>query len=851
MSTRRDFIRQAALLSGTTAMAGLFPQAIQRALAINPAKGSTYMDAEHIVILMQENRSFDHAFGKLRGVRGFNDPRAIRLPNNNKVWLQSNKKGETFAPFRLDIKNTKATWMSSLPHGWDDMVDARNEGKYDGWLEAKRPGNPNYKDMPLTMGFHDRDDIPFYYALADAFTVCDHNFCSCLTGTTANRHFLWTGTLRDPEYQKSKANVYNGDVTYYKWAQWKTFPERLEENDISWRVYQNEISMPCGFEGEEESWLANYTNNNLEWFEQYGVRYAEGFQNYLTKVIKEVPRRIRDLEKELSDLDKDSDDYKNLNNTLKETKNHLQQAKNNKENWSREVFEELSEFEKNIHNKAFQTNIDDPDYHSIETLKYNDNGIEREMKVPKGDVLHQFRKDVDRGELPAVSWVCAPQKFSDHPSAPWYGAWFISEMMNILTKNTEVWKKTIFVINYDENDGYYDHVPPFLPPETGNPESGKISHGIDTWQEYARKEDEIERNKDNPSDARWGPVGLGFRVPMMVVSPWSRGGYVNSDVLDQTSTIQLIENVMAKKATGKLREDNISPWRRMVCGDLSSAFRPYNGGKISFPDPVERDKFVAIIHQAQFKDLPEGYKNLSASEQKQINEDPRKSSYMPKQEPGIKDSNALCYHMNVDGQINKMTKEFQLNLEARNFVFGDRSRAVPYIVYAPGAYKKAGSGTFENVRTWNYAVDPGDHLDDSFSLENFKEPGYHLRVYGPNGFYREFKGNEQDPDIEIFCDYEQGDKDPSQLTGNLEIKFNNKTGKNQKVIIADQAYGTPSVELSVEPGKQNTVVDLSDSHLWYDLMVRIGGNNDFSRHYAGRVDNGKDGKTDPQMGKMA
>src|SRR5690625_6626030 len=82
------------------------------------------------------------------------------------------------------------------------------------------------------------------------------------------------------------------------------------------------------------------------------------------------------------------------------------------------------------------------------------------MQVPKGDVLYQFRKDVDEGKLPAVSWVVAPGKFSDHPGYPWYGAWYISEVMSILTKNPEVWKKTIFIINYDENDGYFDHIPP-------------------------------------------------------------------------------------------------------------------------------------------------------------------------------------------------------------------------------------------------------------------------------------------------------------------------------------------------------------------------------------------------------
>src|SRR3954454_21494465 len=137
MRTRRDFFRQAAALTGSAATANTLLAYIGRALEIDPPEGSTFLDAEHVVILMQENRSFDHAFGTLRGVRGFNDPRAVTLPNGKPVWMQSNAAGETYAPFRLDIKGTKATWLGSLPHSWRDQQDARNHGNHDGWLDAK------------------------------------------------------------------------------------------------------------------------------------------------------------------------------------------------------------------------------------------------------------------------------------------------------------------------------------------------------------------------------------------------------------------------------------------------------------------------------------------------------------------------------------------------------------------------------------------------------------------------------------------------------------------------------------------------------------------------------------------
>jgi len=231
---RREFLKKAALLTGSVSVSQLLPASIQRALAINPVEGSTWRDAEHVVILMQENRSFDHTLGHLRGVRGYNDPRAIRLTNNNPVWLQTNAEGETYAPFRLDIKNTKSTWMHSLPHSWANQVNARNDGKHDQWLNVKRNSVAEYSHIPQTMGFHTREDLPFYYAMADAFTVCDQNFCSSLTGTNPNRLYFWTGTVRPEQHEDSRAHVWNDDMDYGTLS-WKTFPERLEEKGISWK----------------------------------------------------------------------------------------------------------------------------------------------------------------------------------------------------------------------------------------------------------------------------------------------------------------------------------------------------------------------------------------------------------------------------------------------------------------------------------------------------------------------------------------------------------------------------------------------------------------------------------------
>ena len=240
MATRRDFLKAASLLAGGAGLAGVIPESVKRAFAIEPAPGSTYKDAEHIVILMQENRSFDHVLGSLQGVRGFNDPRAIRQANGNSVFLQTSVAGETYAPWRLDIKDTRITWMGSIPHTRNSQVDAWNDGHHDRWIDAKRPSNHEYAHIPMTMGHYTREDLPFYYALADAFTVCDQNYCAVMTSTTPNRllldrHSARRATCRLQSVHAQRADLKGG-------LKWKTFPERLQDAGVNWKFYQNDLS---------------------------------------------------------------------------------------------------------------------------------------------------------------------------------------------------------------------------------------------------------------------------------------------------------------------------------------------------------------------------------------------------------------------------------------------------------------------------------------------------------------------------------------------------------------------------------------------------------------------------------
>lgn len=847
MDTRRDFLKKAGLLSAGLGMQAVFPASIQKALAINPDEGSTFYDAEHVVFLMQENRSFDHCFGSLQGVRGFNDPRAIRLPNKNPVWLQSNNKGETYAPFRLDIKNTKATWMGDLPHSWENQVDARNNGKYDNWLEAKKLGKKEYQHVPLTLGYYTRKDIPFYYALADGFTVFDQHFCSSLTGTTSNRLFFWTGKLRDTPL--SPACVRNSDVYYNKEAHWKTFPERLEENGISWRIYQNEISLRTNV--EDASLLANFTDNNLEWFSQYHVRFSEGYRKYLLNQRIQLPKEIAALESEIKQLPKGATQA--LTNKLENKIKQLKSVEEDLIKWSPENFEKLSTFEKNLHKKAFTTNINDENYHKIETIDYLENGEKRQVDVPKGDILYQFRNDVDNGKLPMVSWLVAPQKFSDHPSAPWYGAWYVSEIMDILTKNPEVWKKTIFVVTYDENDGYFDHIPPFTAP---HPKAkNAISEGIDASTEYVSLEEELNRPDLNPDNARESPVGLGYRVPMLIASPWSRGGRVNSEVCDISSTLLFLEKFLKKKTGKDIVETNISSWRRTICGDLTSAFQTFNGTPVTQPKPLNRDEFMKVIKNASFKALPSNFKALSRTEIEAVNKDPKNNNILPKQEPGIRDSCALPYELYVEGALNADKKTFSINFTSSKDIFGNTTKGAPFNVYAPGEFlqkNKIGEKAFAPVKTWAYAVKSGDSLTDSWEIDHFKDEKYQLQVYGPNGFFREFIGDAHDPDLILECTYEKARGFIKKLTGVLELKLTNRSkDKDYTVVFSESVYRTSKITKTIKKRTTNTIkIATTDSYGWYDFHVAIEGASNFKRHYAGRVETGKTSKTDPNMGGL-
>jgi len=776
---RKEFLEKSSLLMAGLGTTSFLHPAILKAISIEPASSSTFYDAEHVVILMQENRSFDHTFGAMKGVRGFSDKRAFIKEDGHSVFFQKNNEGKYAAPARLDLKNTKSTWMSSLPHSWSDQQHAINNMKYDQWLQAKASGNKDYKKIPLTLGYHNREDLPFYYQLADAFTIFDQYFCSSLTGTTPNRLFLWSGTIREQQNGSVKANVYNDNIDYdkNKQATWKSFPEILEEQNIPWRIYQNEISLPKGMPSEEESWLSNFTDNPIEWFSNFKVKFSKGYHENIPNLIKYLKEEIK----------------KNPANKIY-FESLIQQLNEDLVTYHPDNYAKLTQKEKNLHEKAFTTNSGDPNYWKIKTGTA-ENG--EKIVVPKGDVLHQFRKDVDDKKLPVVSWLVAPERFSDHPGSPWYGAWYISEVLNILTKDPETWKKTILIINYDENDGYFDHVIPFAPPS--NPSQPVDINGKD-GVEYVSKQQHYMSSKElRDNEKIEGNVGLGFRVPMIIASPWTRGGFVNSEVSDHTSVLQFLEKFIQKKHKKNVTIDNISNWRRAVCGDLSSAF---NSANVNLPkmDYLDQKKYAEQINAAKNKPVP----NLKWYQENEL-----KDNLLSIQEKGLKPSNALPYHYQVNlnqGQITMINK-------AKN--------GVPLTIYDK---KKLTTRDYY----FSYALFANQELSHPINSED-----YDYEVYGPNGFFRKLKGKSKS-DIDVILDDIDDKKE-------LYLTFKNSSG-NRHNISFENLYTHEIKNFEIKKTEEQFKINIKDTKGWYDFIIKIDEN---FWQFSGRVETGETSTSDP------
>jgi phospholipase C len=489
--------------SGLSSAAGA---TLERAMAIDGPSRPSLSDIKHVVILMQENRSFDHYFGNMSGVTGFSDPTVLvhnifgqDFPVFDQFGFRPGygpDAGGFLQPFRLQqvFPTENGVCTNDISHEWSTQHRSWNQGKMDSFVQAHIDAD-GIHNFVTTMGYFTRQDLPFYYALADAFTICDHYFCSVLGPTDPNRVMALSGTI-DPDGEGGGPVLITqvqGRAGHYGRYTWETMPERLLQAGVSWKVYND----PTG--------LALF--NPLPYFKAY-VHPTSTTGAALT-------------EQALSPL------------------------------------------------------------------------------YP-ADLL----ADVTSGTLPQVSWIHGPTVQCEHPAtAPQWGENLVQTVLGILTSNPDVWAQTLFILNYDENGGFFDHVaPPTAPPGTAG--------------EYLRH--------PLPSKAfgNDGPVGLGFRVPCLMMSPFTRGGYVSSDVFDHTSTLRLMETLFGVEVP------NLSPWRRATTGDMTSALSLGQAADHSIPDLPAATLTEPLIDEQVLLNSLTGY------ERKGVPYPPPTTNVMPTQESG-------------------------------------------------------------------------------------------------------------------------------------------------------------------------------------------------------------------------
>ncbi len=684
---RRRFLKGSALAAGAFGLQ-LIPPAIRAALAVEPARVTgTLRDVEHIVVLMQENRSFDHYFGAMRGVRGFGDPRPAPLPNGRTVWEQPALPGgePAITPFHLDSNATAAQCLADIDHGWKDSHALWRH--HDAWMKVKGP---------MCFGHFTRSDLPFYYALADAFTVCDAYHCSIFGPTNPNRLHLFSGTSGLTAGNTGKQAVTNvddgnwsadmaADKAGFTPFAWRTYAEQLQDAGVAWKVYQE---------------YDNYGDNPLQSFAAF------------------------------RGLDRSSPLYRR--------------------------------------GRAFA-----------------DGSTKDNAPKTRGEhVIAEFARDVREGKLPQVSWIVPPYIMSEHPAAtPAYGESLSAQLLAALAANPEVWAKTVFIINYDENGGFFDHVPPPI---------GSNAAGIGA--STVRLDGE---------DYHGVPVGLGPRVPMLVVSPWSRGGWVNSQVFDHTSVIRLMEERFGVHC------GTISPWRRAVCGDLTStlAFDVRDDAWPKMPDASGRQQWA------------------DASCKQAIPQTPTAPAALPVQEPGRRPARALPYALSASARVDDAARTIELE-----FVNSGKAGAV-FTVYRTDD---------SDAGPWWFTVEAGKSLRHRWDLAS--DGGYAFEVQGPNGWLRTFSGRVVGkgarPEVEFVA---RGDRCV------LRMRNDGDTVCMLRVAPGQYDHGAARTHVLAPGAHVEDSRDIAASDHWYDLQVALEGDASFKRRFAGHVETGRASRSDPAL----
>ena len=711
-TNRRNFLRLAgALGTGTLGTCGL-PGLIDRALAI-PASGATQSlrDVKHIVVHMQENRSFDHYFGMLNGVRGFGDPRPLRLAGGRTVWSQPSKQHPDghVLPYHGDSRTTRSFKVDGADQSHQGNLHILNRGRFDRWGASE--------ELHDRMLHYAAGDLPFYYALADAFTVCDAYHCSTMTQTYPNRLHLFTGCNGggtvggDPEMsnygedETPSADMATDRKLRADAYRWTTYAERLQAAGVSWKVYQE---------------YDNYGDNLLSVFPPF----------------RPCPR--------------DSELYRRGRAWVSEDKAGPDRTRSDGE-----------------------------------------------------QLVAAFRRDIETGQLPKVSWIVTAADLSEHPQAePSKGEHVTARLIEALVDNPDVFASTVFILNYDEAGGFFDHMPPPVPP-VGDYRGHSTVSVAGEIKDYTG---------DNVKEPGKHPIGLGIRTPAVIVSPWSRGGFVCSELFDHTSVLRFMET-----CTG-VAEPNISAWRRAVCGDLTSALDFTRTTRASRPALPATDDFRERVARS-----------LAGS----ANAIPARQAPTA-QMPGQRGHRPLPYALDAVAEV---TAGGRLRITMVN-----RGRAGAVLTVHDNQ---------DRLEPWHYTIGAGDR----FAREQWHDDGllgaYDLTLRGPNGFWRRFAGS-----LAAARPAAEATLIARPEARGAELMLENRGPEPLTFLVALDgdypAQGARSRRVPVAPGARvGDLWRLAKSDDWYDLAVTIEGDGSgWLRRFAGKVETGRAGRTDPGIGPM-
>ena len=634
------------------------------------------------------------AVGALQGVRGFNDRAAPRLPNGNSVFLQPAPGGHSTFPYRVEPDQVGAGCMLDAAMNYRVDVNIWNQGRMDAWNTARQPG--------LGMAYFTRRGVPYHYALADAFTVCDQYFQSTFTNTLPNRLMLFTGSNGLSVPRSGICALDNSEVR--GGFTWDTLADTLSAANVSWRLIQQED---------------NFGNNGLEWFQAF------------------------------QDATPGSERY------------------------------------------------------------------ERGMRTV-ADVAAEFERLLATDSLPSVLWIVGPQKLSEHPAAhPQDGGAFISRFIAALSKpeHAAVYAKTAFILNYDENGGWFDHHWPPTPPLNA-------SDGIST----------VDASADVPSEAfcaegLGGPLGLGFRVPCIIVSPWTRGNLVFSQVSDHTSVVRLVEERFGVRCA------NISPWRRAVASDLTAAFN-WTAPDYSWPDSLRSPVNNSVQTELQCKCLPPARVNMTLQP--------------PEQEPGVRHARPLPYEFHVYDEVSAATAA---------------SPTPQFTLYIHNTGGAGAAFLLHNLQEpltapLKYTVEAGKKIAHTLPLRgpHSRNMSYAYSLHGPNGFVRTFAGSTPAALITSALRFA-----PHNRSVVLAVNASWPAGLPGRCFLAvtDDVYGAPlppHMTLSADAQRLNLPVDVSGAGLWYDITLSLVTHEDcplhnalYQRRFQGHMEGNETTTSDPAM----